>query len=457
MTSIQKGPRRLARLWRKVTPDARQGSTEIADEISRGAVSIGQDVQALEVSAELRPASPASSKSVVAQVRFYDEAGKALEVRSPPLRHSDKVGSYFYPYDYMRGGTFRFVIPAPSGAAKAEVILRHWRKLDKTPYGAGALSIEPVDPIAAPQRAGAVVGEDEAWSAERVLRGAIKSYATTLAAGVDPLPGHEAPFGEAVAEHFIFETRDAKLARGLALRRLAAGRDRDALFLLPLVPDQRLLEAACRRALLDWAESFSLPVLERRLGDAGAVVLIAQERSPLIGESILSFFKEQDWPLEVFSADSPTGSLALGVWTAVEHLNGAEAGQAVRLADQVVRAGRGRDLRLVWASSARDALVAASVGRRLELPIVYEIGDAAEWIDRFNDAVWRSTDEGQREEALLRAALRTADRLVIQDEGQRAWLSMLTEGLDRIYCAGSELAMLNGLARGNQATGTASE
>ena len=137
MTSTQDRPaslkRRVARVWREFSRAGGQEPARGPDELSRGRFAIGEGVLALEISADLHPVSPASSKSVIAQIQFYDAAGKLMDVAPPQLRHSEKVGGYFYPYDYVQGDAFRFVVPSPDGAARAEVVVRHWRKLDTTP------------------------------------------------------------------------------------------------------------------------------------------------------------------------------------------------------------------------------------------------------------------------------------------------------------------------------------
>ncbi|MGH6978810.1 MAG: hypothetical protein ACRED4_05930 [Brevundimonas sp.] len=409
---------------------------------------VGPGVAALEFSADLQPASPASTKSVIAQVRFYDARGLLLDVSLPQLRRSEKVGGYFYPYDYRQGDAFRFVVPAPEGVAKVEVVLRHWRKLDRTPYSAGAVSIQPTDPIATPRGRSAGPHSGESWPAERALRAAIKTYAIALTSEAGPLTSHEAPFGEAIVEHFILETKDVGLARGLAVRRLDAGRDRDALSLLPLASDQRLLEAASRRALLQWAAAAPSPEGRARLGDKGGVIVVAQSMGLHIDDPRLNALAEQGWPLEVFApaSSSDTSSAAVVAWTPVEPPDASEKDQIPRLADQIVRAGRGRDLRLVWAASATDALAAAEVGRRLALPVAYEVLDLSSWIARLDDAAWRSTDEGQREESLFRAALRMADLLLVNENASRVWLSAFVEDSSRIFITGSEAAMWGRLA-----------
>ena len=440
--------RRLARLWRGLARfEGASETTSGADELSRGVLQIGPGVAALEFSADLQPVSPASTKSVIAQVRFYDARGLSLDVSLPQLRRSEKVGAYFYPYDYRQGDAFRFVIPTPEGVAKVEVVLRHWRKLDRTPYSAGPVSIQPADPIATPKGRGADQDGGEAWSAERALRAAIKTYAIALTSEPGPLASHEAPFGEAIVEHFILETKDVDLARGLAVRRLDAGRDRDALFLLPLASDQRLLEAAGRRALLQWAAAAPSPERRARLGDKGGVIVVAQNMGLRIDDPRLNALAEQGWPLEVFApASSSDTSSAAVAWSPVEPHDASETDQIPRLADQIVRAGRGRDLRLVWAASATDALAAAEVGRRLALPVAYEVLDLSSWIARLDDAAWRSTDEGQREESLFRAALRMVDLLLVDEDASRVWLSTFLEDSSRIFITGSEAAVWARLA-----------
>jgi len=436
--------RRLARVWREVQRQ-NKSSTKTPDELSRGVLQVGPGVAALEFSADLQPASPASTKSVIAQVRFYDARGLLLDVSLPQLRRSEKAGAYFYPYDYRQGGAFRFVVPTPEGVAKVEVVLRHWRKLDRTPYSAGAVSIQPTDPIAVPKGRGAGSKSDEAWPAERELRAAIRTYAIALTSEAGPLASHETPFGEAVVEHFILETKDVDLARRLALRRLDAGRDRDALALLPLASDRRLLEAAGRRALLQWAAA-APPEQRAHLGDCGDVIVVAQNIELRIAESGLNAVAERGWPLEVFapsSSDTPPASAV--TWLPVEPADASDSGQTARLSDQVVRAGRGRDLRLVWAASATDALAAMDIGRRLGLPVAYEVLDLPDWIARLDDAAWRSTDEGQREESLFRAALQAAGGLLVDGSASRAWLSTFLGDDSRIFITGSEAAMLERL------------
>lgn len=424
-------------------------------------MAIGEGVLALEISADLHPVSPASSKSVIAQVQFYDAAGQLMDVAPPQLRHSEKVGGYFYPYDYVQGDAFRFIVPSPDGAARAEVVLRHWRKLDTTPYRVGSVSIHPVDPIAAPRRSSVSRGGGEAWSAERTLREAIKGFAAALTSDDAPLSAHEAPFGEAVVEHFIFETKNVAFAKGLARRRLQAGRDRDALALLPLASDPLLAEAASRRALLQWAMSAALSENRSSLGNMGGVVVVAQDADFQIQDTGLSAVVERGWPLEIFAANPPAQALADGsTWCDVEAYDATDADQIGRLADQVVRAGRGRDLRMVWAISARDAIAAAAIGRRLALPVIYDMRDSSAWAARMHDREWLHTDEGQREEAIFRSALRAADRLLVPADADWTWLSAFLDLDSKIFTDGSGGAMLASLASSvirDSAAGTGAE
>ena len=443
---IQSLRRSVVRLWRGLGAGDGRKVSGGSGPLSHGVFQSGSGVAALEISAELEPASPVSTKSVIAQVLFYDAEGRSLDVSAPQLRRSQRLGAYFYPYEYRHGKVFRFVVPAPDVAFRVEVVLRHWHKADVTPYSAGAVSIRPTDLIAAVSGTDAASEASRGWFAERDLRMAIQDYATALTAEVGGLSANETPFGEAVVEHFIFETNNVDLARGLALRRLDAGRDRDALALLPLVSHARLKEAAGRRALLRWADAIS-PLDEDVSPGHGEVLVVAQSANLDVGSPGLRTLGERGLPLELFAPAPPDAALlSVAAWTPVEPLDTSDASQIVRLADQVVRAGRGRGSRLIWATSVGDALAAAAIGRRLSVPAFYEVADLASWRARFDDVAWRHTDEGQREEALFRGALNAAHRLIVGSAEDRDWLSAFLTDPGRMLPIEDGVAMAGGPA-----------
>ncbi len=410
--------RRIAR-WRRlqrfkplqVTPDWRVISR--SPYIERWRLPV--DAANIELSCELLSASHGSSRDVIAAVRFLDRSGLSLSAPGKALRISKSGEAYVHPFDSRIEDAFRLVMRPPDGTEVVEV---EFRSVTATDNASHAVRDVMMRPLGGEERLGADLSS---WAESRRLMAAVLRFGRAVEKRGGPLHLEQDMFGEAVLEHFVLTNQDRRLATALAEGRLRAGRDREALVLAGLADTPGVKQAQSRRDLLEWA---SKALLHYATADraSGVVFHVAQNVDAQGRECLFSRLTSGDSGSEIFMALVPAPGTDASNLRVVEPFDPVDSACVVRLAEQLVRHARGRNVACLRGYSLTDALAAAVAARRLGVRSEFEAGDLVELRSVLMSPDIASSDAADRERALYDLAFKAVDQ-VDMDDDSRTWLS----------------------------------
>lgn len=436
--------------WVRVTPDEDWREFDVSD---KG--------DAIEISALMAAPDPGSERSVVARVRLFNSQGETLNDRLGGLRMSSAAGRYFYPLEYVRNGAFRFALKLPSGAARLEIAIQVWRRSDPTPYSYGELSIRPTGLNAAinVRETTAQAGrtpEEQRKLAEKEVRFALRKYANRLLNTAAPLYADEAPFGEPLVEYLAHVEQSSVVAERLAIRRLRAGRDLEALALADLAKLSPLERAHGRRQLHGWADRW----LDRELPAPGvsyqSLVYLMHNCPPFDSggyagraHGLLRGFQKAGWTVHPFArpgypADKGKGSASVVEETVddvtynflpdegsvddrdqVAYVERYAAHVLARLGDQPVGYVQA-------ASFFQNAFAGRLIADKLGVPLVYEMR-GMDWLTRgSSDPRWLGSPQETIARELEIKAAKSADRVLAITQALKEWLVAQGVEADRI-------------------------
>ncbi len=411
---------------------------------------------AVEISAEMTAPDPGSERSVVARVRAFDAAGERLDDRLNGLRSSSAAGRYFYPLEFVRSGAFRFTLRLPRGTSKIAVAIQLWRRSDTAPYGHGELTVQATG-AATPNTSAhsaydGLSAEEQRRLAEKELRFALRKYANRLLNTTAPLYRDEAPFGEPLVEYLAHVEQSSAVAERLAMRRLRAGRDEDALALSNLAKLTPLDRAQGRRQLHGWADRFADRQTARPSVGAKSVVYLLHNAQPfdsggyaMRAHGLLRGFQKAGWSVHPFGRPGYPGDKGRGGYDVTQETvdgvtynflpddAGIDDRDQVAYVDRYARAVLSRlgDTPVGYVQAAsffQNAFAGRLIADKLGVPLVYEMR-GMDWLTRGSaDRRWMGSPQEQVARELEIKAAKSADHVMAITQALKDWL--VSEGVD---------------------------
>lgn len=391
-------------------------------------------------------AAPIEPQTVIVRVRVLNAAGGALDDGLTGLRNSQKIGRYFYPGEVLEGEDWRFGLKLPAGAARLELAVQHHRRGDATRYFQRDLDVEKADRIANPRLTAAVqrAAGERAERASTELRRALKAHAAALAGRPGPLHADEDPFGEPLAQYYVQAEGDAALGERLALRRLKAGRDLEALSLLDLTRHPALIRALGRRRLHEATADITPPATPPPI-KARSLVYLLHNSLPFDSggyaaraHGLLRGFQAAGWTVHAFTRPGYPEDRGKVSDADRHEIDGVtyhrlpgdqsidDADQAAyvdHFAERVLEALEGQEVGLIQAASFfQNAFAGRIVADRLGVPLIYEMR-GMDWLTRGSeDPRWFSSDQARVARDLELWAAKAADRVMAITPALKDWL-----------------------------------
>ena len=362
--------------------------------------------------------------------------------------------------EFVRDGVFRFTLRLPRGAAKLEISIQLWRRSDTTPYGYGDLSVEATGAVApnVPTHSAydGLSSDDQRRLAEKELRFALRKYANRLLNTTAPLYPDDAPFGEPLVEYLAHVEQSSAVAERLAMRRLRAGRDEDALALSDLAKLTPLDRAQGRRQLHGWADRFIDRQADRPGVGAKSVVYLLHNAQPfdsggyaMRAHGLLRGFQKAGWSVHPFARPGYPGDKGRGRYDVTQETvdgvtynflpddAGIDDRDQVAYVDRYARAVLSRvgDTPVGYVQAAsffQNAFAGRLIADKLGVPLVYEMR-GMDWLTRGSaDRRWMGSPQEQVARELEIKAARAADHVFAITQALKDWLIDQDVDADRI-------------------------